>query len=509
MSPLRRFNPAQLSDDLAESLATGREAVLADLLRHVENNRDSRPMQHVQLVAPRGFGKSFLMKLLGIELRRRPGLLVVTLPEEQRNIRKPFLLLDEIRRLLEGRPPADVVVRWSAEDEAWDIAAAALDSAIAERCPGGFLVAIVENFDHLLATAFRDDKAQMRLRGLLARENGRLMLVATAPRTPDSDYSRPLFKAFARLRLRPWTEDDALAFFDRVRQSAGEPPFGEDERARARSIALFAGGSPRIATVLYEVLQTRDAISAAALDKLVDELSDYYRNRIDSLSPRAQDVLDTLLRIGEPKSQTEVAAAMGESQSRVAEVFRELLADEILTGVPATRSRATLYRVTDRLMVHFYRTRLLHVGASSLEAIADFLAAFFSAEEQRREAARLRAANRAEEAAVFENLLAGKVAPPWWMPRPDAEASPAGGAPPSATPDGDPEFAALLDKAAELGKRGEHDAAITASRRAFARAEAPGGVAGQAKAPRGWWAHARKGEHDAAIETLRAAIGRA
>jgi DNA-binding Lrp family transcriptional regulator len=48
-------------------------------------------------------------------------------------------------------------------------------------------------------------------------------------------------------------------------------------------------------------------------------------------------VLDTLLRLGEPRSQTEIAEALGESQNRFAEVFQELLRDGVVLGVPSER----------------------------------------------------------------------------------------------------------------------------------------------------------------------------
>ena len=412
MSTLRRFNPYALPDATIDRLATGRQEVLEDIVRHAEANLRSRPVQHVQIVAPRGFGKSFLMRMVQSALRckRENGwpVAVTLLPEEQRNVRRPHLFLEEIRRVLEGRPASDLRVRWSEAHPQWDTGVVALDAAVVKKVgPNGLLIVIVENFDHLLTTVFRESNDQMQLRGWLSREASRIMLLTTALRQVDTDYAKPLFQAFTQLRLPPWTEEDCLAFFDRVRAHATLETLSDGERARARAIAVFSGGSPRIATVLYEVLQTKDALTAAAvLDKLVDELSDYYRNRIDLLSPRAQDVLDTLLRLGEPRSQTEVAAAMGQSQSRVAEVFGELTSDQILSDHPAATSRATLYQATDRLMVHFYRTRYFDPErrVSALEAITDFLAGFFSTEELRSEAQRLHAAGHSHEANVFERL---------------------------------------------------------------------------------------------------------
>ena len=408
MSLLRRFNPYGLADAVVDALSTGRDGVVADLLDVIETNIGRHPVQHAIVVAPRGFGKSFLMRLVQNRLREKTNVALALLPEEQRNVRRSFLLPDEIRRVFEQRPAADVRVRWSEEAAAWESSVKALDDAIEARLgPDGLLVVALENFDLLLATVFRDDEPQRLLRGWLTRESGRIMLLATATRPVDDTYAQPLFQAFTAFHLPLWTEDDCLLFFDRVRAREGGPAMTDREKARARAISIFAGGSPRIATVLYEVLSSGSALTAAALlDELVDELSDYFRNRIDRLSPRAADVIDTLLRTGEPKSQSHLAELLGESQSRVAEVFRELLADQFLRGTPSVRSRVTLYQVTDRLLVHFYRTRYFDPErrVSPLEAIAEFLSEFFDSDEKQAETERLRLEGRDRDATVMAGL---------------------------------------------------------------------------------------------------------
>ncbi len=408
MSLLRRFNPYGLEDAVVDALSTGREGVVADLTHMIDTNVDTKPLQHGIVVAARGFGKSFLMRCVQSRLRGRDNIAMVLLPEEQRNVRRPHLLLEEIRRVLEQRKAADVRVRWSEEATAWANGVHALDAAITAKLgPNGLLVVALENFDQLLATVFREAEPQRLLRGWLTREAGRIMLLATATRHVDDDYAQPLFQAFTRFPLPLWTEEDCLLFFDRVRARECKEALTERERARARAVAIFTGGSPRMATVLYEVLSSGSAVNAATLlDDLVDELTDYFRNRLDALSPRAQDVVDTLLRAGEPKSQTDVAVLLGESQARVAEVFRELLLDQFLHGTPSVRSRVTLYQVTDRLLVHFYRTRYFDPEhrVSPLESIAEFLVEFFDETEKQAEVARLRADGHEREAALLSSL---------------------------------------------------------------------------------------------------------
>lgn len=521
MSLLRRFNPYGMDDGVVDRLATGRETVLDDLLVLVRQNLASRPKQHALLTAPRGFGKSFLMRLVQNRLRDEPRIAVALLPEEQRNVRRAPLLPQEILRVLDGRPPSDVRIRWSQDNAAWADAVTALDASIAARVgPGGMLVAIIENFDQLIESVFHQHSDQQLLRGWLAREGGQVMLLATATRQVDDDYAKPLFRAFTPFHMEPWGEADCLAFYDRVRAETGSAPLSDGERARTCAVAMFAGGSPRIATVLYDVLQNTDADRAAALlDALVDELSDYYRNRIDSLSPRAQDVLDTLLRLDEAKSQSVVAAALGESQNRVAEVFRELLADQIIVGTPASDSRETLYRLADRLMAHFYRTRYFDPQnrVPRLAAIVDLLAVFLSAPEKQAFAKRLQAEGRAADAFVIEGLLrkTRSGTAPGDAGELDAATVPAVGAiaalaqaqSADSTRTESAVLKALLDLGTEQSEQGQHDAAITTLRRAAAAAEASGDSSRQITALiLVAFSQGERNLHRAAVSTLQEAV---
>ena len=63
-SLLKRFSPYRLPNATIDALATGRQHVLDDILGHVAANLRSRPPQHLQVIAPRGFGKSFLMLMV-------------------------------------------------------------------------------------------------------------------------------------------------------------------------------------------------------------------------------------------------------------------------------------------------------------------------------------------------------------------------------------------------------------------------------------------------------------
>jgi hypothetical protein len=196
----------------------------------------------------------------------------VLLPEEQHNLqRSPHMLLDTIRLKLqqaggtEDSAYKDALFRWpdpARDAERWGEAEAALERALDDALPGGkgLVIVAIENFDTLLATLFKDDLAEQRLRGWLDRQKNRVMLLATATGGVDMDYDRPLFKAFQDIRLSPWTVRECLDYYNRLRARNGKQPLAGDEEAKARAITDFIGGTPRLAQLLAEVLETRDAL---------------------------------------------------------------------------------------------------------------------------------------------------------------------------------------------------------------------------------------------------------
>jgi tetratricopeptide (TPR) repeat protein len=343
----------------------------------------------------------------------------ILLPEEQHNLtRNPHALLAYIaHRLADLREGMDQswigsMFQWpdpTREIIQWDESSAAvehqLDLAFANT--RGIAVVVIENFDFLLANVFKEE-AEQRLRKWLDRPNNRVMLIATATGSVDMDYDRPLFQAFQAVQLEPWAPDTCIEYFNRRREAEGKWPLDGAMEAKARAIADFIGGNPRLAHLLANVIETQDALSVAdTMNALADKLSDYYRRRIDDLPPLAQGLLDALLRGGEPASQTQLAERVGApGQSAIARLMGDLQRADIIRGVPAKDSRETLYRVTDRVFVHFYRLRQGNrlTKITPLATILDFLRAFYSRDEQKFQAMRHLEAGRPAEARIFADL---------------------------------------------------------------------------------------------------------
>jgi tetratricopeptide (TPR) repeat protein len=416
MTVLSAFNPHEFSEATVRAVATGREIDLKEILAAIRSNLQSQTIQHLILSAPRGYGKSFMMRHIQIEVQRiarEEGfpLAVVLMPEELPHVKEPETLLRELTRALSGGAAEAAELSWHEDDGAvWETAAKALKATIFQKVgPHGLFVALVENFDLLLRRAFSKEVQASRLRSLLTEQDSRLMLIAaSASGAFDRSYDSRLFQAFKEVALEPWSMGDCLAFFDRQRVDAGKPPLDDSARARARSIASFIGGTPRLATLLGDALFDEDVLRAAdLLQKLVDELTPYYKERIEALPGRSQKLLDALLRGGEPATQSEIARRVNaNSQAAIAGPFNDLVRERIVTGEKAPGSAEILYRVADRVFAHYYRRRVIDHGRTGcpLEALVDLLAEYFSPEEKRSKAAEFAQLGRIEEARLMARL---------------------------------------------------------------------------------------------------------
>jgi tetratricopeptide (TPR) repeat protein len=421
---VRTFMTHEMTDADIVAVSTGREEEFGRIIAAVSRSRSATPgaLQHVVLYGSRGFGKSFMMRRVEIALQQTPPdnkpITFLLLPEEQHNLQKsPHAFLDYITVLLtktEGDEAfAEAMFQWPKPDEAarrWKESAAKLEAALDVALPDGkgLVIVAVENFDSLLKTLFANDEDEQRLRDWLFRQKNRVMLLATATGTVDMDYDRPLFQAFASVRLQPWTTNDCITYFNRKRESEGKPPLDGRQEAKARAVAEFIGGTPRLAQLLAEVIETEDALTVAeTMNALADRLAEYYRRRIEDLAPLVRGLLDALIRGGEPASQTQLAERVGaQGQSQIARAMSDLQTADIIRGRPAPDSRETLYAVTDRVFAHYYRRRQGSRVAQDtpLASILDFLRSFYDRAEQKQQGLRHLLEGRLAEGALFSRL---------------------------------------------------------------------------------------------------------
>ena len=388
---IERFNPYAMADADITYLATGREIEQETIFNAVaENKKRADANQHLMIVGPRGMGKSFLIQLIKINISRQfPELLIAQLPEEQSNIRGPASFLDVITQTLSKAPRQQQFARFIQEEsKAWDTSLQALRKLLAGRktiSPDLQAIVTIENFDILLERCFKSRVDESKFRAMLAEETGLMFVVSTLRGDLDQESNNRLFHAFNHIRLKPWNDAQLEKYF---RKRRGNDQFTPEIKARYQAVVQFVGGSPRMAVILNDLIDTiADPISGAKLlDRFTDELTPYYQDLMRLMPSNSEVLFDALIRGGEPCSQSELASRVGTSQNRIAQSFAWLRDREIVFGEWEKGGKALLFRVADRLFVQYFRKRYIYFDAwnTPLMAITELLEKLYTATEKLR-----------------------------------------------------------------------------------------------------------------------------
>ena len=300
-------------------------------LRLVPNNGAAR---HHLIVAPRGFGKTSLLRRIAIGVRADEQLNARFIPlrfrEEQHNVisldvfwRNCLQSLAEAREN-ECASPSEIAALDAAWDShaprqsltqneqdgepAWQVLHAHCEQL--QRRP----LLLIDNLDTLLAGL--SPHHQWGLRKRLQSDDGPV-LIAAASRYPAAthDQAAAFYEFF---RIHPLDKLDDHEVFACLRNlaahrgSAGQRVLALLDKDPGRVMALntMAGGNPRALSVLYVVLESHmsgDVLSQ--LNAMLDTFTGWYQARTEELPIQARAVFDALALNWDPMT----AAALGQA----------------------------------------------------------------------------------------------------------------------------------------------------------------------------------------------------
>ena len=391
---IARLNPSSMADKHINALATGRDQEIERILRTVRANRDtpSAPNEHLLIRGQRGMGKSFLLRWSQIRLQQEPELIFVLLPEELPNVHSPEAWLTEVYNRLSSSSNNPNLAQWQYQENAnaWEQRLQQILRCLEQEHAKTLLLIGVENIDRLLASAFKDKAAQSCLRHLLENEKRIMLLASSLDSHLDHDYDARLFHNFHSLTLAPWQASDHSAYLKaRARYANINPDTVADSRIKAYS--HFTDGSPRIATVLTNLLLNKSDVrdSATHLPALVDEMSEYYQELHRLIPPQAAKLFDALLRSGEPCSQSELARRVGAQQNQISRHFVWLRDADYISALERVKGQTSIRcQVRDRIFAQFYRIRFFDQNRdkNSLVGLADLLADRYELNARRQQA---------------------------------------------------------------------------------------------------------------------------
>ncbi|MEQ9408178.1 MAG: AAA family ATPase [Fuerstiella sp.] len=380
-----RFSPNQTDPELLESISVGREPLLQNVLDKVADSATSGATHHVLLYGPRGIGKSHFFSLLHHRLVNDPGLsdaMHIAWLNEVETTTSMAQLLVRIYRSLCKWYPDEYSAKWL--DELLDQSAEEIIGVLTRRLVARFekrrLVILVENLNLLFENLGTEGQHQLRT---LLQEHPFACLIATSQQLfkAVTDRSEPFFGFFQQIPLKPLTLPDAEHLLVKIAASRGQADLVQflntpDGRGRVRAIHDLAGGNHRVYVVLSGFV-TRESLDQLVVpfQKMADDLTPYYRERLCWISPLQRQIVELLCREYGTVNPKEIARRLLVDQRSIGKQVRVL--EELGYLTSTRRGRETFYELSEPLMRLAYEVK----DQSLLQMLIEFLRVWYRPDE--------------------------------------------------------------------------------------------------------------------------------
>jgi replication-associated recombination protein RarA len=301
---LYKYNPGQCRPEELEATFVAREAVIENILSVLRERACTPTNQHFLLIGPRGIGKTNMLLMLKYRVENDDALFRAYIPlqtaEEEYSIVSLRDLFTRVLELLlsvdedeDLRAAAESVSLTDDDEHAAEIAIDAV-KRFCEHSDRKILL-LLDNFDLILDERILDNAQMGRLRDLLM--NGSfLTLLATAPThfKEVSGYQRPFYQFFHPIELKDLSVKEMTELLQKqATLEENRTLLGHFKELKPRIEAVYhlTGGNPRLALMLYQ-LYTRTELPEvrASIQTLLDDLTPYYKHRMEVLAPQQRKV---------------------------------------------------------------------------------------------------------------------------------------------------------------------------------------------------------------------------
>jgi tetratricopeptide (TPR) repeat protein len=399
------YNPDLMSEEEIKATFVARQGLIDTLVSLIAHQPEGAGMQHAVIIAPRGMGKTTVLLMVRLAIRDR-GLAAhwqaVRFPEESYGV---YDLADFWLAVLNhlATETNDDTLRQQAENlkiaypDSNDLQEAAL-AVIKDwrRQHQKRLVALVDNFDAILEQ-INNDLDNARLRDVLMND-GTLMLIggATTFFREARAYDQPLYNFFKIYNLEKLEFAEIQALLCQ-RAAVDQQPDVEQilktNPGRLRVLAYFTGGNPRLVLMLYRIVTQSDISQVRhGLEKLLDEVTPFYKAKTESLPPQQRKILDHIARISsmthEGLTPGEIATATRLPANQVSAQLKRL-SEHGYVNAASVRSRSSYYVLSEPLYAIWYQMRFGHNARQHMQWLIDFLKIWYEVAELHTENERL------------------------------------------------------------------------------------------------------------------------
>lgn len=381
------YTPSNLSPEILEEIFVQRHKLLEKSVQWVEESILTKKKNHLLFIGSRGSGKTHLTSMIINRLKQNSVLddkmVLVWLGEDDVITNFLDFVLSILRSMAREEGFNDSCLEHAigkSHNEAVNII---LDS-ITEQIGDKMLLVVKENMSDVFS-GLKDD-GQKRLRAFM-QEKKNMVILGTSQQLFEGVSSRDaaFFGFFDIHHLKPLSVDDAMELIAKVSKLKGDTAlhdfiYTSAGRYRVRALHHLAGGNQRLYMNLLEFL-TVDTLDnlVSALNKLADDLTPYFQERIKSLPPQQGKIVQKLCDIEGALPVKSIAQELFIDERSVAKQLGELKKKYYVIG--HKRGKQTYYEIAEPLMRLSLEVK--HNHGKPLKMLVLLLRAWFSDKELR------------------------------------------------------------------------------------------------------------------------------
>ncbi|MFT4556958.1 MAG: tetratricopeptide (TPR) repeat protein [Porticoccaceae bacterium] len=381
-----RFTPSRTDPEVLESIFVQRENLLTSILDRVSESATTDNKHHLLLIGQRGIGKTHLISLLNYRIQQKAELakqLRIAWFLEDETITSFVQLLKRIYQLLSEEYPAEFPIEWLNDllDESSEQIEKALEAELVQCFDNQTLLLFIENLDYVFDGLSKE--GQQKWRSFL-QEHPFTCIVATSQRLFSGIKKReqPFFGFFTPIHLKPLQVSNAVDLLRHIAEQRVQPDLEQylrtpEGRSRVRALHHLAGGNHRIYIVLSGFI-TRDSLDELTqpFEKMADELTPYYQERMRWLSPQQRQIVEFLCTQTAPCTPKKMARQLLAGETSISSQLKKLLEYGYVMKSP--RGRESLYELTEPLMR--LASEVKDKRRKPLRLLVDFLRIWYSPE---------------------------------------------------------------------------------------------------------------------------------
>ncbi|MFH0775775.1 MAG: tetratricopeptide repeat protein [bacterium] len=394
------YSPMNYDYETLKATFTAREELLKNMLENIRSQSDASSLQHYLVVGPRGIGKTHFLRLLyfGIKEQDKDWLPLQFAEEEYgvTNLRKfcRRIILEISNELTASceKPIQEALEKITLELEEEEDDRLATEKAICflrefTKSKQKKLLLLVDNIDLILGSRFMDSISLKRLRSLLMDDNIILLIGASSSVFKELiNYKQPLYHLFQRINLVELSQEDAVSFIRKWAERTGERRITDNFSAyesRINSIYHLTGGNPRLFLFLFQIFTLGELPEVhAAFESLLEEITPYFKAKMETLSPQQREVMDVLSKMDISASPSALAEKLKLKLNQVTAVINTLVDNGYLKQIEKGRKKGTFYYdVTEQLFRIWYQIRSSTKQEKRFECLLKFIDLWYSLDE--------------------------------------------------------------------------------------------------------------------------------